>query len=47
MICDVVSLIKQAYDLEIDFNAKHNYEPQCYKSVSPVLPFTLTRGFPS
>ena len=31
MICDVVSLIKQAYDLEIDFNAKHNYQPRCYK----------------
>ena len=31
-ICDVVPFIEQAYDLEIDLTAEHNYQPRCYKS---------------
>ena len=31
-ICDVVPFIEQAYDLEIDLAAEHNYQPRCYKS---------------
>ena len=31
-IGDVVPFIEQAYDLQIDLNAEHNYQPRCYKS---------------
>ena len=31
-ICDVVPFIEQAYDLEIDLTAEHNYQPRCYMS---------------
>ena len=31
-ISDVVPFIEHAYDLQIDLNAEHNYQPRCYKS---------------
>ena len=31
-IGDVVPFIEHAYDLQIDLNAEHNYQPRCYKS---------------
>ena len=44
-ISDVVPFIEHAYDLQIDLNAEHNYQPRCYKQHA-CYPYCLTAAAP-